>query len=1143
MKQPADHAVRQRIATDLDTTFVVEAAAGTGKTTALVGRIVALLRTGRARLEQIVAVTFTEKAAGEMKLRLRAAIEAARRDAAPTERVRFDAALEELEAARMGTIHGLCADLLRERPVQARIDPMFAVAEQDEQQRLYDEAFDGWFQRVLDAPPEGVRRILRRDAWRDEDRPRWLLHAAGRALVDKRDFDGAWARPPFDRDTEIDGFLDDLFELTALSSEALHPQDYLARQVEMLAHWVEDLRHHERVNGRDYDGMEASLRQLRSRRYKWGWKGLQSKREFAPGWTRQAVRDRRDALKGRLDDLVRRCEMDLAPCLQADLKPVVARYLTLERRAGVVDFHDLLQHTRDLLVRDDAVRAELQQRFRYLLVDEFQDTDPLQAEILLLLASADPTCRDPYTVVVEPGKLFIVGDPKQSIYRFRRADVAFYQQVKAQLVAQAAEVLPLSTSFRGDPRIQEVVNAAFEPRMQGGTQADYVPLDRWRDEVPDRPAVIALPAPEIHGRYGKVWRGVIEGGLPDAVAAWLGWLFDESAWKVLEPGTDDTWVPVRPRHVCLLFKRFQTFGRSVTTPYTHALEKREIPHVLVGGRSYHDREEVLAVRAALAAIERPDDELSVFATLKGPLFAVPDDALLAWREQVGPLQPLRPVDEDALAPIHATVHEALQVLGRLHRGRNRRPVSDTLHSLLEATRAHAGLANWVAGEQALANVLRVAQLAQRFEKGGATSFRAFLDHLADEARRGESAEAPVVEEGTEGVRVMTVHSAKGLEFPVVVLCDIGCAPTWTRPSRWVDPVRRVWAEPLAGCMPADLEAHEDEVLRQDAEEADRLLYVAATRSRDLLVVPVVGDEPLPDSWVEPLYPALYPPADDWRVGRPAPACPAFGDDSVARRPANAHGVPVHPGLHRPERGAHDVVWWDPSILALTARRHTGLRDQDLLVEDAEGRAAKSTRAHKQWIRQRQERLEQGARPTLDVRTPTELAHGAEGQVPIFSAIAVEQTEVAGTERPHGRRFGTLVHAVLADVALNADAGSVQRSTRLHGRLVGAPPEEVDAAAVAVQAALRHPILQRAARSPDCRREVPLTLHADEDRLVEGTADLAFLDPATDRWLVVDFKTDVELDAMRASYEVQVSWYVRALQAATGRPADGLLLRV
>src|SRR5204863_4884323 len=217
------------------------------------------------------------------------------------------------------------------------------------------------------------------------------------------------------------------------------------------------------------------------------------------------------------------------------------------------------------------------------------------------------------------------------------------------------------------------------------------------------------------------------------------------------------------------------------------------------------------------------------------------------------------------------------------RASNRRAIADTVGRLLAETRAHAGPAVWPTGEQALANVTRLMDLARRAEHTGVTSFRAFVEWLAEQAEHGEASDAPIVEEASEGVRMMTVHGAKGLEFPVVILADPACPMTQKNPSQWVDQEKNLWAESLAYCVPKELRDHAAEALKRDHEEAVRLTYVAATRARDLLVVPVVGDEELA-GWVDVLHPVLYPSEDGKRRALPAPGCPPFKDESVLDRP-------------------------------------------------------------------------------------------------------------------------------------------------------------------------------------------------------------------------------------------------------------------
>src|SRR5436305_1493490 len=242
-----DQADRDLIQNGLDDTVIVEAAAGTGKTTELVARILNVLAQGRARIEQIVAVTFTEKAAGELKLRIRKELEALRqRSPNPRVQERLSDAIQRLEEAHVSTIHGFCADLLRERPVEAGIDPLFEVLTDPRAERLFNEAFRAWLHIQLEDPPEGVRRALRRSVWsrdgRDnDDGPIDRIRRAGRELAEWRDFDGAWRRDPFDRDRELSRVLDrvhDLASMTALASSTRDPLFYDTRFVRELSQEV-----------------------------------------------------------------------------------------------------------------------------------------------------------------------------------------------------------------------------------------------------------------------------------------------------------------------------------------------------------------------------------------------------------------------------------------------------------------------------------------------------------------------------------------------------------------------------------------------------------------------------------------------------------------------------------------------------------------------------------------------------------------------------------------------------------------------------------------------------------------------------------------------------------------------------------------
>ncbi len=1149
----ADQQVRARIRDDLETTLVIEAAAGTGKTTALVNRIVSVVGSGRGELARIVAVTFTEKAAGELKLRLRGEIEQARHAPGLTREVsaRLDEALRQLEEARIGTIHSFCADLLRERPVEAQVDPRFEVAPEEISGEMFDAAFDRWFEKVLANPGEGMRRLLRRRDLSARSGPRAIARRAANELLNWRDFDTPWQPSPLARDGEIDAIVAEVEALGELARTA-EPDDWLGKGLDAIARPVREATRLEAVRGRDYDALEAVLVSLATGR-RWEWKG------YGGGFgdvERGEVFRRRAELHERLKKFRDDAGANLAPILREELWPMVAIYEDMKRRAGRLDFLDLLLVARNLVRDNPAVRAELQDRFTHIFVDEFQDTDPLQAEILLLLSSADPVESNWRQVQPRPGKLFIVGDPKQSIYRFRRADVSLYQDVKQMLLSRGAALENLTVSFRATPQIQDAVNAAFAPLMseESRTQPVYAPLTPFRAGVETQPSIVVLPVPEPYGDFGRVVDWKIDESIPEAIAAYARWLVVESGWTVTEREAPEVRVPIRPRHICILFRRMNSFGRDVTRPYLRALEARHLPHVLVKGGSFNEREEVIAIRNLLGAIERPEDELLVFAALRGPIFALSDAALLEFHETQGSLHPFRKLKPEPSQSV-LEVSRALEVIKGLHRGRNRRPIAETLAMLLAKTRAHAGIAIWPTGEQALANIMRIMDQARRYEaRSGATSFRAFVDELEARAERDEASETPIVEEGTEGVRIMTVHRAKGLEFPVVIFADPTCNETRAEASRYIEPAGKIAAMELAGCAPRELQEHREEEHRRDKEEAIRLLYVAATRARDLIVVPAVGDE-LPgigdgedDGWLAKLSPVVFPATANRRapLTRTPAGCPDFGDDSVLTRPNRAPDKmkSVAPGLHRATAGAHQVVWWDPSRLILHVEEAMGLRQNKLLQADENKLISiRGMKTHEVWTAKRVEMLAAGIAPSITVATATELAIAQPAIGLEFAGeIAVEETR-RDRGRPHGKRFGTLVHLTMLRAGFDAGASEVGMIAASAGRMIGASPDEVAAATAAVVAALDSALIRRAKSADLVMRECPLMVRLEDGVMLEGIADLAFAEGSrrAAKWTVVDFKTDLEIAPRLDEYRAQIGLYMHAITQSTRRPSTGAIL--
>ena len=1136
-----DRAARERIRNSLAESLIVEASAGTGKTTELVARIVAVLGSGAATIDQIVAVTFTNKAAGELKLRVRQELDAARqRSLIAKERAALEHALEHLEEASIGTIHSFCAQILRERPVEAIVDPAFEELSDQQAARLYQRAFRAWFQEKLGQGAPGLRRALLRLSWREaweNSPPIEQLQYAGWKLIEWRDHPAAWRRVMFDRRGKVDALLEQVRLIAEAASRAKRPGDNLEkslRPAQALVTWID--RAEAATRARDYDTLESLLIKLRRdlKRNTQKGSGL-----FAENVPREQVVQARETLLENLDQFQTAADADLAATLRAEMWDLVERYDGLKRRAGKLDFVDLLLLARDLVRNNAEVRRYLQTRFTRIFVDEFQDTDPLQAEILLLLASDDPEQCDWMASAPKAGKLFVVGDPKQSIYKFRRADVVLYRQIRDHLIAHGTGVVQLTTSFRALRPIQECVNAAFHSEMRDDAdagQAAYAPLDGDTAPIEGQPSIIALPPPKPYGS-SRVSKIAINECLPGAIVAFTEWLIKHSGWKVRDPENPAELLPLTHRHVCILFRRFTNRGVDITRDYVRALEAREIPHLLVGSKSFHGREEVETLRTALNAIEWPDDELSVFATLKGSLFAIPDELLLRFFHEVGRLHPLRTFAAK-MPPEFRDITATLATLGELHRNRNRRPIASTVNALLEATRAHAGFALRPAGHQVLANVYRVTDLARNFEWSGGISFRGFVEELEAQAEKAESAEAPVLEEGADGIRLMTVHSAKGLEFPVVILADMTANIAAGDPDRFVDARQRLCATRLLRCAPWELRDNEAQERLRERAEGVRVAYVAATRARDLLVVPAVGDEEL-DGWLGPLNKAIYPERDRQRHSTAAVGCPEFGESSVVDRPFfSPDEYSVRPGVHAPQQGNHSVVWWDPHALNLQAPANLGLRQEEILspANVAEDELP-SLAAYRRWQSDREHVTISAVAKQFDIFTASEALDNPAG----FEIVITHHSVAKPAGRPSGARFGTLVHTILRDAALDADRAALAELANVHARLLGATEEETEHAVIASAGALQHPLIERARKSGSVRREFPILLKLASSRVLDGVIDLLF--EAGGRWQVVDFKTDADVAAIRARYERQLQWYGLAVSKLNQAPVDGHLLSI
>ena len=330
----ADEAARNRIRASLDESMVVEAAAGTGKTSELVRRVTAVLRSGRTTVDRIVAVTFTRKAASELRLRLRIELDAARSLATDTREIdALENALSRLEEAQIGTIHAFCAEILRQRPVEARIAPGFEELDEDQAGRLYARAFDTWVQRTLKDTPPGVRRVLSRTAAKpgsDEVSALYQLRSAGMKLVEWRDFPATWRRDPFDRTADIDAIVAAVAEFASIASDCNIPSHPVRRHLQCVVDFESRRRRAEESRSRDYDRLEGMLvrlvRDLRRTTNK-------GSKKYSALHSRDEILCLLEQFVSQLDTFEKAASADLAASLQDELRSLVENYETIKKPA------------------------------------------------------------------------------------------------------------------------------------------------------------------------------------------------------------------------------------------------------------------------------------------------------------------------------------------------------------------------------------------------------------------------------------------------------------------------------------------------------------------------------------------------------------------------------------------------------------------------------------------------------------------------------------------------------------------------------------------------------------------------------------------------------------------------------------------
>jgi ATP-dependent helicase/nuclease subunit A len=874
---------RQQEAVQFARNTVVNASAGTGKTATLVGAYLGQLEQG-VLPGQILAITFTEKAAAEMRDRLkREVLGRAMRPTDDASAADWRRVLTALSNAPISTIHAFCAGLLKENPLEAGVDPHFTIWDADESGAVRRDVILTLIRSYICSGHPGVQALLRDLQLQQTARhaPRHLTEVVEEALhwlnglgVDLRRHDAHglnWLQNRFVaqqakleelRERFARGYLEVRQAFRALAAldqaQGKNAQKCLQRLKDDLA-TIEA-----RLARLDFDAPSETAREFDALAAYLKAGNLGKNPADAPLRAGLATLQRwlgDHAIEGGLKACFAAAKsLAVTSHLIALVGQIQAEYTRRKTLARSLDFDDLLTQARNLLKFHPAVRQRYKARFQAILVDEFQDTDELQGEIICLLAEARGQEREfhPFEryralleqIALDPQRLFIVGDPKQSIYRFRRADVSVFVAMAEKIVAGGGNGVALVENYRSTSNILSFANSLFRTVMDGNGIHTLPPHADRRHRIRYDEGDHLQPGREFEAS-GRVILVLGDEGQ----TAESGRALEARAFAALIDEFHEAGALTSYRDVAILVKT-HAFGRF----YEDALRERGIPYYRVKGGRFFQRQEVADLTAFVSFIADPSDDLALATVLTSPLAGLDfaDLYQLCERRQAG--RPLAAwLEPERLAslptPLRQRLERFAQWVARLLPWRDRLDPAELLEWAIQATGYDAVLMAQPEGEQQAANVAKLVDLARAFSRKGLAGLHDFAAYLRE--RVGEEAsrvpDAQIMSEEEDVVRIMTIHQAKGLEFPVVFIPDLAHEGRGERGSRVIFDER--WGLMCAASYGIDrarllhplmLEA---ELLERDkeVEEQKRLLYVALTRPQHTLVLGA-GSSKRPGPW-------------------------------------------------------------------------------------------------------------------------------------------------------------------------------------------------------------------------------------------------------------------------------------------------------
>ena len=1063
-----DAALRARVLDDLDHTLFVEAGAGSGKTSILVGRVVALIAAG-IPVTTIAAITFTDKAAAELHHRIRSVLTCfeTQKDVSVEVADRCRTALDELDHAAIGTLHSFAQRLLSEHPLEAGLPPRVEVLDEIESELAFNDRWRDFLDQLLDDPASGMTVVL--------------AFALGVKLPHLRDLARLFAdnwdlvaeRVPLDPDPI--GLLDvgsPVAELRRICAPGVaNPElDPLAEALAAIDRWLDQLE--------ESSDDVARIEQIRASQSLFALANKGRARNWPDA---KRVRDDVAKAKAGLEAAVDAVRQQCLAHLAATIADFTARSVGARRVEGRLDFHDLLVLARQLL-RDSRngtrVRKEARARHAFFLLDEFQDTDPIQIELAARLAAPPDQEADDWSGLdPEPGRLFIVGDPKQSIYRFRRADIDLFLSAADRF----GPASPLTTNFRSTEPVVAWINHAFGRLIHAEPHAQpaYVALDAVRSSRQPGAAITMLGAHAHESPDGeRLSADDLRQHEADDVAAVIGTIRREG------------WLVGDGRAASLADITVLLPARTALAALERALDGASIAYRAVSSSLVYTTPEVRELLLAARAVDDPSDELALVATLRSRLFGCSDADLYEWKAAGGRFDLLG--RSPAALAVGQPVHDAVTELGELASRARLLAPSELLDELCVSRRLFELAMSGSRARDVWRRLRFVIDQARAWSEAGGGTTRAYLRWAAQQATEGTRvAEAVLPETDDDAVQIMTIHAAKGLQFPITIVAGLT-----TDPKRRTEGATVLWAGGRCEIkIGTDAKtAHFDEAAALDEQlshyERLRLLYVGCTRAQDHLVV-------------------------------------------SAHRRARAASVP-------PEK---------MTLAELVAESSEGAGHHVFAAIETSGPPVTSATESAPFpFAEFDDWAAEHARVVARARRPHTIGATA---LAAFGATSDDAGLMKGPRNldlpawnrgRYGTAVGKAVHGVLQtidfhdDTMLYATAAAQAAAEGVHGR--------EDLIAALVRSALASPVVQRAASRPHWR-EVYVAAPAGPTT-IEGYIDLLYRD--RDGLVVIDFKTDQVsgplLEARLARYGIQIATYALAVERTTGeRVVRAVLLQL